>query len=101
MSEKAGVFSTPPTTGIVIPASWGKRIPAAIKKGEGYLNGTDYRAEGTFEGETVNLLAVTAGEVALAKAIFPYWDHGEGPDAFWDPLDDALMAFTEKIEKLT
>ena len=79
---------------------WSTRIPAAIEKGKGLLGGDEYVLipPHTRGNDTEFTVVLTAGEVELAAAIFPYWDHGEGTDAYWDVLDAALRAYTEKIE---
>ena len=79
-------------------APWSDRIPAAIKKAEEKL-GAPVK-EGGFQGEMTMFIprdhpeaAFTADEVALAKALW----HELGPDMH----PPALIAFTEKVEKLT
>ncbi len=82
---------------------WSERIPAAIAKGEKLLNGDQYvlippHMRGN---ETEFTVVLTAGEVALAKAVWgwEWWAHCMGLTDF-EP-SDALIAYTEKIERLS
>ena len=81
--------------------SWSARIPAAIKKAEGWLlNGTLWAMWYSGKsGSTEPTDIITAGELALAKALWEDWDaFGKLHVAIPQP---ALIAFTEKAEKLT
>ena len=91
-STSGAVHSHTPDTAL---PSWSVRIPAAIKNAEAWLAETperDYRF--LLKPRTV----ITAGEVAAIKELWDYW---------WDSDRDsdvptpALIAFTEKVEKLT
>lgn len=73
-------------------ADWAERIPAALAKAEGIVEqaGSDVKLHGI----------LTAGEVALAKALWAVllnegYGEGEPPDA-----EAALRAFVEKVEGL-
>ena len=76
---------------------WSVRIPAAIKKAEGLIGPDDWYAN---DASTV---VVTAGELALAKDACETWELETmklyGGIAQEPPPE--LIAFTEKIEKLT
>lgn len=87
--------------------SWPERIPAAIAEAEGWLEGGEawvrvasrvWPCDATF----------TAGEVALAKALWQEFYEGQEPEYAnenmeepRDGCDAALRAFVEKVEALT
>lgn len=87
-------------------ATWSTRIPAAIAKAEARLRGAHVCLHHGVEGK--DLAAITAGEVALAKALWGMFqkygqeddiEHvmvqmGDAPDVA------ALRAFCEKVEAL-
>ncbi len=77
--------------------TWPERIPGAIAKAEGLLP-TYVVDQAQFPDGSLILLTPT--EVALAKALFPYWDYGEGTDVYWENANAALRAFVEKVEAL-
>lgn len=69
-----------------------KRIPAAIVKAEGLLGVFAVYATPEVVCPDCYSCSITREEVALAKALFPYWDHGEGTDVYWEIADTALRA---------
>ncbi len=76
--------------------NWSERIPAALAKGERLLQvGQDWVVLACEEEEPG---ALTAGEVALATALWgwEWWAHRMGLTEF-EP-SDALIAYTEKME---
>lgn len=77
-----------PTSPHNLKKPWSTRIPAAIKKAEEKLGQNPYWISMDFT------TVITAGEVALAKAL---WE----ADQYRSVPHEALIAFTEKIEKLT
>ena len=83
-------------------SDWSTRIPAAIADGEKLLDGDEYVLIPPHIGgnETKLTLVLTAGEVALVKALYPIWDEPERIDIADDAATDALVAFTEKMEGL-
>ena len=75
---------------------YSRRIPAAIKHAKAKLNGAPLYI---FTEE----LSITAGELALAEALWEKCDSDNynDPQAHdWTP-PPALIAFCEKVEKLT
>ena len=75
---------------------YSERIPAAIAKAEGLLDGGEYVLIPPHIGgnETKLTLVLTAGEVAAVKALWRV-TMAEG----WH-IDPALREFTEKIEQV-
>ena len=71
-------------------ASWSARIPAAIEKGEEHLVAAQLREVPC---------RITELELALAKALWAFWEDEYGWSDWTPP--PALMAFTEKVERLT
>ena len=79
---------------------WSVRIPAAIKKAEEHLDAGEHVSNGC-------KLSITTGEVALAEALWMLWgawvdDTSFHPATTARPAPPpALVAFAEKVEKLT
>ena len=69
---------------------WSARIPAAIEKGEEHLVAAQLREVPC---------RITELELALAKALWAFWEDEYGWSDWTPP--PALMAFTEKVERLT
>ena len=69
---------------------WSVRIPAAIKKAEELIGPDDWYAN------DASTIVITATEVALADELWGFANDGPCP-----PWPDALIAFCEKVEKLT
>ena len=88
---------------VVIMPPWSARIPAASKKAEAGLRGEGMRWRYSGGGEPIEPMepSWTAGELALAKALwawFHQWQHDTHEEAEYPR---ALIAFTEKVERLT
>ena len=87
---------------------WSERIPTAIADGEKLLGGAEYVLIPPHRGgnETEFTVALTAGEVALAKALWLTWfEDAEGTDGQWFASDspygpNVLREFTLKMEKV-
>ena len=74
---------------------WSSRIPAAIAKGKELLDGRD----GWFPQLPLSE-PITAGEVALAEAL---WEATQDTPSYLvggEQIPEALIVFTEKIERL-
>ncbi len=86
-------------------SAWSHRIPAAIAKAEGlFQEGTVFEHFRAVEvGSPVNRVAITANQVALAKALWDaeqdctICDFREEPCRRYTPL----VAFTETVESLS
>lgn len=81
---------------------YSERIPAAIAKGEGWFKQPGIIDVAVLVNEKGGAVYVTAGEVALAKALWEThrkfcdeynWDYEEPPPA--------LIVYCEKIERLS
>ena len=80
---------------------YSERIPAAIAKGKRLLAAAEYVLIPPHIGgnDTKLTLVLTAGEVALAKAL-AFIQYGDS-DYFGSDGEEALIAFCEKIEKVS
>ena len=90
---------------------WSTRIPAAIAKGAKLLGADEYVLVPPHTGgnDTRLTVGITAGEVAMAKALWEPWQHyiescgAEDLMKTWsyEEVQPALRDFTEKMEGLS
>ena len=82
----------------MVATDWSTRIPSAIAAGERRLDGDEYVLIPPHIGgnETKLTLVLTAGEVALAKAL---WEVFEGTSV--EGWHEELRAYCTKIERLS
>ena len=98
---------------LVIPGKeywgdWATRIPVAIKRAEEKLDGEAFVLIPPYcdGNKTDNTIAITATEVALADALWETWNAWLGDIRFHPATTarpeppPALIAFTEKVEKI-
>ena len=98
-------WTYPPQT--IEPPPWSERIPAAVKHAEELTQDGDYNVEAELTSYIAEpeerLVALTAGELALAKDACETWELETmklyGGIAQQPP--PALITFTEKVEALT
>ncbi len=81
-------------------ADYSKRIPAAIARGKGWFKQPGIIDVAVFVNEKGDAVYVTAGEVALAEALWAGSETACGDDEVPCPPCIALRAYCEKIEGL-
>ena len=78
--------------------TWNDRIPQAIEKAERHLTTGEHILNSC---KHCRVSPITAGEVALAKALWKTYRALNSTEAGSGHWPDALRAFVEKVEQLT